>query len=293
MTPPALLVTGATGLLGRALAAQHTVVPLPRRAPAGGGPWWDPLGGSVHDDGRPLGAVVHLAGENVGEGRWSEARKAAIRDSRVTGTRTLVDWLRGRAQRPEVFIAASAIGFYGDRGESELDEDAGPGTGFLADTCRAWEAEADRAAEAGIRVVKLRIGIVLDPAGGALGKMLPLFRAGLGGPLGSGRQWFPWVHRDDVLGLIAHALRSPAVRGPLNAVAPGAVRQGDFARALGAALHRPAFVPAPAFALRAALGEFAQEGLLASARVVPARAAATGYTFRFPTLGPALSQLLG
>lgn len=297
--PPSLLVTGASGLVGgalsaRALSADRPVLPLSRRPAQAGDPWWAPTEGEVHGlDAHTLGAVVHLAGESVGEGRWTPEKKARILDSRMLGTRTLVGHLLGRSQRPEVLVSASAVGLYGDRGDEIIGDDAAPGTGFLADVVRAWEAEVDRAADAGIRVVKLRIGIVLAAEGGALGKMLPAFRLGAGGPLGSGRQWFPWVHLDDVVGAIEWALTTPSARGAYNLVAPEPVRQRDFAKALGAALGRPAVLPAPAFALRLALGEFADEGLLAGQRCVPQRLGAGGYRFRHPTLAGALAAVVG
>lgn len=293
-TPPALLVTGASGLVGRALGRRRALLPLSRRQPEPGAPWWDPAAGEVHGlDDQTLGAVVHLAGESVGEGRWTAEKKARIRDSRVRGTRTLVDFLRGRAQRPEVLVSASAVGLYGDRGDELIADDAAPGGGFLAEVVQAWEAEADRAADAGIRVVKLRIGVVLAPDGGALGKMLPPYRLGAGGPIGSGKQWFPWVHLDDVVGAIEWALTTPSARGAYNLVGPEPVRQRDFAKALGAAVGRPAVLPAPAFALRLAFGEFADEGLLAGQRCIPGRLDAAGYAFRHPRLAGALAAAVG
>jgi hypothetical protein len=287
-----VLVSGASGLIGRALAGRRAIVPLPRRAPADGGPWWDPRAGVVHDDGRPLHAVVHLAGEDVAGGRWTAKRMAEIERSRIEGTRTLVDWLAARAAKPRVLVAASAIGFYGDRGDEPLREDAGAGEGFLADLCRRWEQEALRAEQAGIRVVCLRIGLVLARGDGLLGRLEGIFRLGAGGPLASGRQWFPWVHCDDVVGAIEWAIEREQSRGAYNLAAPGVVRQGDFARALGRALHRPALLPTPAFALRLVFGRLAGE-LLASQRVLPERLSAEGYSFRFRDLEPALADLYG
>lgn len=288
---PALLVTGATGLIGTALAARRPIVPLPRRAPAGGGPWWEPQQGLIHDAPDDVGAVVHLAGAPVAGSRWTDARKAAIMDSRRLGTRTVVDWLAARAQRPAVLVSASAIGLYGDRGDTTLDEDAGQGEGFLAEVVAAWEEEARRAEALGVRLVILRIGIVLSPDGGALAEMLPVFRAGAGGPLGSGCQWFPWIHIDDVLDIIDWAIKDSSASGPYNVVAPGIVRQKAFAKALGAALRRPAFVPAPRLALRALFGEMADEALLSSARVVPKRLQEAGFSFQHPELPGALQAL--
>lgn len=257
-----------------------------------GGPWWDPTAGVVHDQGASVAALVHLAGENVAGGRWTPDRKARILNSRVDGTRALVDWMAARAQRPSVFVAASAIGLYGDRGDEILDESASRGQGFLADVVEAWEAEILRANALGVRVVVLRFGVVLSPDDGALRKMLPAFRAGVGGPLGSGKQWFPWVHRADATNAIVWALRDPLAEGVYNVVAPGIVRQATFAARLGEAVHRPAALPAPRFALRALFGQMADEALLSSTRVVPARLQEGGFDFRFPDLSQALTDLL-
>jgi uncharacterized protein (TIGR01777 family) len=287
---PAVVVTGARGLVGQALARHHSIVPMPR----GDGPIaWNPADGSVSDDGRTIAAVVHLAGASVAEGRWTPSRRQAILDSRVEGTRTIVEWLNRRAQRPSVLVCASAVGFYGDRGEEVLTESSAAGRGFLSDVCRAWEAEALRAQDAGIRVVLARFGVVLSTRGGSLAKMLPAFRVGGGGPLGSGRQWFPWVHEDDVARAILFAIRSPSLSGPMNVVAPEGVRQRDFARGLGGVLGRPALVPAPALALRAAFGRgMADELLLASQRVEPTVLQQAGFTFQHPGPGGALAHLL-
>lgn len=286
-----ILVTGASGLVGRALAKSTAIVPLPRRAPAEGGPWWDPAEREIHDDGRRVDAVVHLAGENVAAGRWTARRRAAIRDSRVGGTRTLVDWMERRSQRPQVLISASAIGLYGDRDEEVLDEDAGRGSGFLAEVCGQWEAEAARAETLGVRVVQLRLGLVLSRGDGVLARLEPIFRLGAGGPVGSGRQWFPWVHIDDVVAAILWALDREESRGAYNVVAPGVVRQAAFARALGAALHRPALLPTPSFVLRLAFGDLADEALLASQRVVPRRLLEEGFSFRWTEIGTTLESL--
>ena len=293
MSRPQLLVTGATGLVGKALAAARPIVPLGRRDKGDGSPWWEPEAGRLHADIPSLGAVVHLAGEPVASGRWSEEKRRRILDSRVLGTRTLVDWMLARNQRPSVLVSASATGFYGDRGEELLPETAGAGTGFFTQVVSAWEAEAMRAKAGGIRVVCLRIGIVLDPAWGALEKMVPAFKVGAGGPMGSGKQWFPWVHMADVLGLVEWALSTESLSGPVNVVAPGVVRQADFAKGLARQLRRPSFMPAPAFAMKLAFPGLAEEGLLASARVQPKAALDSGYRFRFPELAPALADLLG
>ena len=289
------LVTGASGLLGSALARRRPVLALPRRDPGDGGPWWEPDQGAVHDGGLRFDAVVHLAGAGVADQRWSAARKAEILGSRVKGTRGLVDWMAGLAPdaRPRVLVAASAIGLYGDRADEELTEHSAPGRGFLAETCLAWEAESARAEALGVRTVILRIGVVLSPEGGALKRMLLPFQLGGGGPMGTGRQWFPWIHIEDLTGIVLEALDQPDMVGAYNAVAPGVLRQGDFARSLGKVLSRPAVLPAPALALELALGrELAREALLASARVKPARLLDRGFPFRFPELEPALRDLL-
>ena len=235
-------------------------------------------------------AVVHLAGEPV-VGRWTAAKRTAIRDSRVLGTRALVDGLLAAKRPPKVLLSASAVGYYGDRGPAVLDEEAGPGVGFLSEVCVSWEREANRAAAAA-RVVSLRIGLVLDPAGGALGNLLLPFRLGLGGRVAAGDQWWPWVHADDLVRLILWALAEPELSGPLNACAPQPVTQSEFAQALGRALRRPTWLPLPGALLRVGLGGMATE-LLASRRAIPARAQAGGFTFDFPRVEDALADLVG
>ncbi len=295
MSRPALVVTGASGLLGTALSGRRTVTALPRSACAG--LWWEPAAGRVHDPAAPaetpVGAVVHLAGAGVADERWSDARKAAIYDSRVRGTATLVQWLAGRRQRPAVLVCASAVGIYGERGDELLPESAARGEGFLAEVCAGWEAEAAAAADVGVRVVCLRFGIVLSPEGGALARMLPVFRLGGGGRMGSGQQWFPWVHVNDALGAIEWALSNEAASGVYNVVAPGIVRQADFARTLGGVLRRPARLPAPATALRVVFGrELADSTVLVSQRAVPQQLLDAGFAFRAPELRPALEELV-
>jgi uncharacterized protein (TIGR01777 family) len=291
-------VTGATGFIGGALCAElarrgHSAVALtrdPRRARAVL-PGVDAVAWSDDHLSLPaVDAVVHLAGESVA-GRWTTEKKRRIRDSRVGGTRRLVEAIRRVETKPSVLVSVSAVGYYGDRGDETLTEDSAPGDDFLARVCRDWEAEAQRAAEIGVRVVHLRLGVVLDRGGGALAAMLPPFRFGVGGPLGNGGQWFPWVHRADVVGLVLFALETPSATGAINAVAPELVRNRDFTRALASVLHRPAALPAPAFALRLLLGEFSQE-LLGSRRVLPEQARALGYEFRFPQLAAALRAIL-
>ena len=294
-----VLLTGSSGLIGSALAPAlsgdgHRVRRLRRAAStAAGATSWNPADGAFAAgalDG--IDAVVHLAGENIAGGRWTAARKARIRDSRVDGTRRLSEALAALDVPPRVLVAASAIGYYGDRGDALLDESAAPGTGFLPAVSRSWETAAAPARDAGIRVVQLRIGIVLSPAGGALAQMLLPFRLGVGGVLGSGDQYMSWIALDDVVGVVRHALADESLSGPVNTVAPQAVTNREFTRTLGKVLRRPTILPAPAFALRVALGEMADALLLASTRVDPAALRATTFEFRHPQLDGALRQLL-
>ena len=235
-------------------------------------------------------AVFHLAGDPVAEGRWTAEKKQRIRDSRVLGTRHLVDALRKLERRPSVLVSASAVGWYGSRGDEVLDEASPPAHDFLADVCVAWEQEARRAAEFGMRVVSIRTGMVLGD-GGALPKMLPPFRFGLGGPLGNGKQWVPWIHVDDLAAMYLHAAENTNVSGPMNGVSPQPVANKEFTKVLAAVLHRPAVLPAPYFALRLAFGEFAQI-LFDSQRVLPKAAERSGFQFRYPELRPALEAIL-
>ena len=301
--PSSLLVTGATGTLGRSLLSRlsrleevsdvRVLSRDPARAHKALGLaayGWDGTGAVPRAAVEGIDAVVHLAGEPVAEGRWSAAKKRAIEQSRISGTRALVESLRQHGARPAVMVSASAVGFYGDRGDEELDERSAPGRGFLPDVCVGWEREAKSAEGLGTRVVALRIGVVLAREGGALPRMLPPFRVGLGASLGSGRQWMPWIHVDDVVGLVLHALRTDT-RGPMNAVAPSPVRNEELTRVLAHVLQRPALLRAPAFVLRAALGEVAGV-VLGSQRVVPRVAEASGYRFQHPDLEEALRHLL-
>ena len=290
-----VLMSGASGLLGSAIGRALTadgaaVTSLVRgRAPGPNEIAWDP--------GKPLAlksdfdAVIHLAGESV-VGRWTQAKKTRIRDSRVLRTKTLAEALARMETKPRVMIAASAIGFYGDRGEEVLTEDSASGTGFLAEISRDWEDASKPAELAGIRVVHIRTGVVLSKHGGALGQMLLPFRLGLGGKLGSGRQWMSWIHIDDWVGAVRHAIADQVMKGPVNLVSPTPVTNAAFAAALGKALHRPTIFTAPAFALRLALGQMADEALLASARVLPEKLLASGYWFRFAELDAALENIL-
>ena len=292
-----LLVSGATGLVGTALGERagrdHEIVRLVRSAPAGAAEYrWDPLAGSV-DPAALAGVegIVHLAGETVA-GRWTESKKQRIRDSRVLGTRALAAAAAAADPRPRVMVCASAIGFYGDRGDERLTEESPPGEGFLAQVVQEWEAAAEPAHAAGIRVVHLRFGIVQSAKGGALRTQLPLFRLGLGGRVGGGRQYVSWVAIDDVVRAIEHALGSERLSGPANVTAPGPVTNAEYARTLGRVLNRPALLPAPAPAVRVALGEFAGE-VLDGQRVLPARLAADGFGFAHPELEGALRHVLG
>ena len=293
-------VSGSTGLVGSQVvaslsAAGHEVVRLVRRPPAPGEKVvrWNPEKGEIDAAGLGgLDAVVHLAGENIASGRWTAARKAAIRDSRVNATRLLCETLAGLARPPKTLVCASAIGYYGDRGADVLTEESPPGTGYLAEVCREWEAASEPAARKGIRVVVLRIGVVLSAKGGALSRMLSPFRAGLGGVIGSGRQYVSWIALDDLVGIVLHALHSGELRGPVNAVAPVPVTNRELTEALGKVLSRPTLLPVPAFALRLAVGEMADALLLASTRVAPRRLEETGYRFRFPELREALRHLV-
>ena len=300
--PLKILVSGANGLVGMALvpfltAGGHQVIRLVRGTPKAesGEVHWDPTRG-VQDLTRLEGidAVVHLAGENIAAGRWTIERKARIRQSRVRGTKLLSEALAQLVLPPKVFISASAIGYYGSRGEEVLQEESSPGSGFLAEVCKEWEAATEAAEKKGIRVVHLRLGLVLSGAGGALKKMLLPFALGAGGTLGSGRQYMSWLSIDELLSTIYHTLQNPAVTGAVNAVSPYPVTNSDFTKMLGLVLHRPTLLPAPAFALRLALGrEMADELLLASARVEPRQLLATEYPFCHLYLGEALRHVLG
>jgi len=254
---------------------------------------WDPERGEIDAAAlEGLDAVVHLAGENIASGRWTAEKRRRIRESRVAGTKLLVRALAGLDRPPAVLVCASAVGFYGDCGARIVDETAPCGAGFLAGLCRDWEEAASAASEAGIRVVRLRIGLVLSAAGGALKKMLPLFRLGLGGRIGHGRQSMSWIALDDLVSLILHCIDEESLAGPVNAVAPGAVTNREFTAALARVLRRPALLPAPAFLLRLALGGMAEELLLSSTRAVPAKALASGFTFRHPAVEEALRAVL-
>ena len=294
-------VTGASGLLGSALVpflstGGHRVIPVSRRPKSADGIRWDPLSGvSDASSFEGLDALVHLAGENIGA-RWTRERKRRIRESRIAGTRQLAEALARLKRPPSVLVAASAMGIYGDRRDEILTEGSvppGPPADFLVEVGREWEAATDPAREAGIRVVHLRLGLVLTPSGGALGRMLPAFRLGVGGPLGNGRQWVSWISIDDAIGAMHHALLTPSLSEPVNTAAPAPVTSRDFAATLGRVLRRPALLPVPATALRLLFGEMADTALLGSQRLSPARLLASGYSFRHPRLEEALRHVLG
>jgi uncharacterized protein len=292
-----IVVTGGTGFLGRALVATLrgrgrdvavvTRDPENGRVPAGArAVSWNDLPSAVNG----ADAVYNLAGETIAQ-RWTPAAKARIVGSRAWAAEQVGAALRAAKARPSVLVNASAVGFYGNRGDEELTEASGPGSGFLAETTMAWEDAARRASPGGVRLVLPRIGVVLGEEGGALSKMLLPFRLGVGGPLGNGRQWMPWIHRDDLVALLVAALEDPRLAGPVNATAPAPVTMKAFAATLGRVLHRPAFAPAPAFAIRAAMGEMAAL-VLDGQKVLPAKASALGFRFRFAGLEPALREIL-
>ena len=293
-----VLITGASGLVGQALTAflasgGHKVRRLVRGTPQDEGEYaWDPAAEKLDPqalDGAD--AVVHLAGENIAAGRWSEARKARIRRSRFAGTEQLVEAMRRAEHKPQVFVSASAIGFYGDRGDEWLEETSTPGVGFLAELCQGWEQRA-RAIE-GVRSVQLRFGLILSSSGGALEKMLLPFKMGAGGRVGSGRQWMSWIALDDAVGAIHHALTCDSIEGPANVVTPSPVTNAEFTRTLGRVLKRPTVFPLPAFGARLAFGELAEELLLAGQRVRPEKLQRSGFEFSWPELEGALRHVLG
>jgi uncharacterized protein len=292
-----ILVSGSSGLAGSALVpalqeAGYDVTRLVRGFSSSQNQIpWNPGEAIAPQTVSGYDAVVHLAGESI-VGRWTQAKKMHIRESRITGTRHLAEALAKAAIRPRVLVSASAIGYYGNRGDEILREESPSGAGFLSDVCLGWECATVPAAQAGIRTVQVRIGVVLSPDGGALAKMLMPFRLGLGGKMGNGRQWWSWITLQDLVGIILHALKTDSLRGPVNAVAPNPARNIEFTKILGKVLSRPAIFPMPAFAAHLALGEMADELLLASQRVESTKLKASGYTFRQPELRPALEAML-
>jgi len=294
-----ILVTGATGLIGTALISlltqnKNRVIRLVRKTQlAPGEIGWDPYAQTL--DIEPLeglDAVVHLAGENIADGRWTAGKKLRIRESRIQGTRFLAQSLASLFDPPKVLVSVSAIGYYGDRGEELLDEESDPGKGFLADVCREWEAATAPAVMRGIRVVHPRLGIVLSTAGGALARMLPPFRLGIGGRIGSGRQFMSWITIEDLVGVLDYAIHNGSLHGPVNAVSPNPLTNQDFSIMLGRVLSKPSFLALPAFAARIAFGEMADALLLASARVLPTKLKESGYIFQFPEVEGALRHVL-
>jgi uncharacterized protein len=290
------LVSGTSGPIGKALLPilqkRGRTTRLVRGAVTGDDQIrWDPARPLTAEQLEGFSAVIHLAGETIA-GRWNPAKKARIRDSRLQGTRNLAEALAKTSSPPGVFVCASAIGYYGNRGDEILREESAPGYDFLAEVCREWEAATQPAAQAGIRTVNTRFGVILSRDGGALPKMLPPFRMGVGGRIGDGRQWMSWVHISDVVGVIEHVLDKAGVSGPVNVVAPSPTTNAEFTRTLAAVLHRPAIFPLPAFAVRLAFGEMGEALLLGSQRVEPGKLRANGYEFQFSQLAPALASIL-
>lgn len=293
-----VLMTGTSGLIGSALVPSleqsgTDVIRLTRGGAAGPAQIsWQPLSPIAPETVSGFEAVIHLAGETV-VGRWTPEKKREIRESRVSGTGHLATALAQSEVKPRVFLCASAVGFYGDRGDEVLTEESASGRGFAAELGRDWEAASRIAADAGIRTVNMRIGVVLSSHGGALGKMLTPFKLGLGGRIGSGRQWWSWIHVDDVVGAVHHLLRTESLSGPVNLVAPNPVTNREFTRALAEVLGRPALFPLPEFAARIVIGEMASELMCSSQRVAPRKLQESGYSFRFDDLGKALEDLVG
>jgi uncharacterized protein len=293
-----VLVSGATGVIGSALTPElegrgHRVRRLTRTPRSEGDIGWDPETGAIDGDLSGAEAVVHLAGESIAEGRWTKEKKRRILESRRKGTRLLAERIAELSEPPSVMVSASATGYYGDRGNELLTEESEPGSLYLSEVCREWEAAADAAREAGVRVVHPRFGIVLSTEGGALGTTLPIFKLGGGGRIGSGRQYWSWVSLDDVIGAIVHAIGTDDLGGPVNVVTPDPPTNAQYTKVLGRVLGRPTIFTVPAPAARLGLGEIADELLLASARVEPVRLQETGYSFRHPGLEEALRYLLG
>ena len=295
--PAKILVSGSSGLIGAALipalkSSGYGITSLVRGAATGKEEIrWDPARPLAPESLSGFDAVVHLAGESI-VGRWTEGKKRRIRESRVKGTLRLAEALAQAPQRPRVLISASAIGYYGDRGEETLREDSASGSGFLPEVCREWEDATELATKAGIRTVQMRFGLVLSRFGGALQKMLPPFRLGVGGNMGNGRQWWSWIDIDDLVGAVQHVIKTETLRGPVNVVGPSPVTNAEFTKTLASVLSRPAILPMPAFAARLVFGQMGDELLLASQRVEPAKLLASGYVFQKPDLRLALSAIL-
>ncbi|MBU0481781.1 MAG: TIGR01777 family oxidoreductase [Proteobacteria bacterium] len=284
-----ILISGASGLLGRALtrsleSAGHSVIKLSRKGDDTLPPCWDPANDFIDLGSKPFEVVIHLAGENISNGRWSTERKKKIMESRIKGTALLANALARSTVKPKVMITASAVGYYGNRGDAIMNESAASGGGFLAEVCREWEKAAESASNSGIRVVNTRFGMILSVHGGALEKMLTPFRMGLGGNIGSGRQYISWVSIDDVIGAMKFIIENDSISGPVNTVAPTPLTNREFTKILAGALHRPAFMTLPAFMARLIFGEMADELLLSSTRAVPRKLQEAGYRFQDPDL---------
>ena len=293
-------ISGASGMVGSALTSVlqtegKSVLAMSRKE---GGSYqdsirWDPASGLTNPSRlESVDAVVHLAGENIAAGRWNSKLKAKIRNSRIEGTRNLVKSIAAVEKRPKVLVCASAIGFYGDRGAAELDESSAAGEGFLADVCRDWEVEANAATELGVRVVNVRIGVVLSPDGGALAKMLLPFKLGVGGVIGSGKQYWSWIGLNDLVRVITLCINNESVAGPVNAVSPNSLTNKEFTKIVGGVLHRPTIFPLPAFMAKLVLGEMAEALLLSSSRVLPKKLQKAGFTFAQPELAECLQYEL-
>jgi len=297
-----ILITGASGLVGSSLSERlraqgHQISRLVRHSSnsSRGEAYWNPEGGSVDKTGIDVlnpEIVVHLAGENIAGGRWNAERKRKIHDSRVNGTRALADTLAHLEIRPKAFICASAVGYFGSRGDEVLTEESAPGDGFLAEVCQEWESASELASKAGIRTANLRFGVILSREGGALKKMLLPFKLGLGGVIGSGKQYMSWITLDDVVGAIEFAIQNESLKGPVNTVSPNPVTNKEFTKTLGRVLWRPTCFPLPASTARMLIGEMADELLLASIRVKPAKLEKAGYKFQYPDLKEALKHVL-
>ena len=295
-----ILVSGSSGFIGSSLVPSlknsgHHVIRLLRRQPRPGSPdlYWEPTSDAIANfPTEGIDAVVHLAGENIAAGRWTAGRKAKIRDSRLRGTCLLCQSLVRMTRPPALVLSASALGYYGDRGDEVLTEESPSGSGFLAELCRDWEAAILPAAERGLRVVILRTGIVLGAMGGMLARILPIFKAGLGGPMGKGTHYLSWIDLDDYIGIVRHCLESPDLAGPIIVAAPAAVTNREFVKTLGRVLGRPTVLAMPAMAARLLFAELADEALLASQRADPVRVKASGYQFLFPDLASSLRHCL-
>lgn len=293
-----ILITGASGLIGRkvgrSLAEQsHQIIPLKRKSSSSNAPYWDIENGIIElGSQQEIDVVIHLAGESIAEGRWNQQKKERIRMSRVNGTRLISEYFSKTSYQPKVFISASAIGFYGNRGKEEVSENSAKGTGFLSDVCYQWEEASSKMSLSGVRVAIVRFGMVLSSDSGALKKLLLPFKMGLGGIIGDGQQYISWITIEDVVGIINHILKTEKLKGPINAVSPNPVTNYQFTKILGKVLNRPTIFPLPGFLAKIAFGEMAQELLLSSTKVIPQKLKEHNYTFKHPTLEKALIDIL-